>query len=341
MSLIRQNINIYNPDDSFFSDICFYFNNSKKRDIALRDRLKYLYQDTNLCDKNCKQVNFDLLTQQAQCDCKYNDIETDERINELIKDNEILDAFAGELLDFINTSNIFIVKCYKYIFNYIDDSIGAIISLILLFCNIFFTLLFYLYELNKVKLYIYSLTEGYIAYLDKTKNEPPKKKSHKMSVNENIGFQNNLIDKETINIKVDNSNVIIYNDKHKKIKSGTMKLNNNLKKGSINSFDIKSLQKIKHEKNQVITEQILKKDEEDYPKEIFNYQYHNKKDIKFIEEYLETSLDNLEYDDAIVKDKRTFCIYFCEQFEEKQNIAYTFFATDPILPRSIKIILFI
>ena len=334
MSLIKQNINIYNSDDSFFNDICFYFNNSKKRDIALSDRLKYLYQDTNLCDKGCKQVNFDLSTQRATCDCNYNDIETEEKkYNELIKNNEILDAFAGDFIEFINTSNIFIVKCYKYIFKFIDDSIGAIISLIYLCLNIIFTLLYYLYDLNQVKLYIYSLTEGYISYLNKQKNGPPKRKSHKMSVNENIAFKNNLIDKETTSIKVDNSNVIIYNDKHKKIKSGTMKLNNKLKKGSLNSIKIPSINKNKNGKNQSITEKISKKDEEDY-------QNHNRKDTKFIEEYLATSLDDLEYDDAIAKDDRGFCQYFCEQFIEKQDIAFTFFTSDPILPRSIKILLF-
>ena len=328
MSLIGQNINIYNSEDSFFNDICFYFNNSKKRDIALSDRIKYLHQDTNLCDSGCKQVNFDLATQQAQCDCKYNDIETEEKNNELIKDNEILDAVAGELLEFINTSNIFIVKCYKYIFKYIDDSIGAIISLILLCLNIGFTLLFFLYELNKVKLYVYSLTEGYINYLGMQKREPPRRKSHKIITNNaNNEFKNKMIDKETNSFKNDNSNVIIYDGKQKKIKSGSMKINNKLKGNFKDSLDIPSDNKINYEKK-------LKKVEE-------KYQNHNEKDAKFIEEYLSTSLDDLEYDDAIVKDKRSFCEYFCEQFIEKQNIAYTFFASDPITPRSIKIILFI
>ena len=79
MSLINQKINIYNSDDLFFNDICFYFNNSKKRDIALSDRIKYLYQNTNKCDNGCKQIDFNLKTQQAQCDCKYNDIETEQK----------------------------------------------------------------------------------------------------------------------------------------------------------------------------------------------------------------------------------------------------------------------
>ena len=49
---------------------------------------------------------------------------------------------GGSLFEIINTSNIFIVKCYKYIFRYIDDSFGAIISLILLVLNICLTIFF-------------------------------------------------------------------------------------------------------------------------------------------------------------------------------------------------------
>ena len=48
----------------------------------------------------------------------------------------------------------------------------------------------------------------------------------------------------------------------------------------------------------------------------------------------------MEYDDAIKKDHRTFCQYFSENLKEKQIIANTFIANDPIKPRSIKIILF-
>ncbi len=71
-----------------------------------------------------------------------------------------------------------------------------------------------------------------------------------------------------------------------------------------------------------------------------NYSEENKKIKKFVEEYFETSPDEMEYDDAIKKDHRTFCQYFTENLKEKQIIANTFIASDPIKPRGIKIILF-
>ena len=324
MSLINQNVNIYDSEDSFFVDICFYFDNTKKRDIALSDRLKYFYQKTNMCDNGCKQKSFNLSTQRAECDCQYNDIEAEEKKNELIKENEVLDIVAGDVLEMINTSNLFIVKCYKYIFAHINKSFGAIISLILLVLNIGFTVLFYLLELTKVKVYVYKLTEDYITYLTKSKSEPPKKKKKKFNKDEN---KDDIIN----SIKSDYTNVIIHEGKQQNFKNSDAQLSNNKLKGSS-----KSIIEIYDDKSKKTFA-----DEKYFHKEDKNYLDTCKKNEDFFEEYLSTSLDDLEFDDAIVKDKRAFCQYFCEDFTENQNIAYTFYATDPIRPRSIKIILFI
>ena len=62
---------------------------------------------------------------------------------------------------------------------------------------------------------------------------------------------------------------------------------------------------------------------------------------QFFEEYLATSLDEMAYDDVIIKDHRTFCEYLKESLQEKQMIAFIFIATDPIKLKRIKIMLFI
>ena len=223
---------------------------------------------------------------------------------------------GGSLFEIINTSNIFIVKCYKYIFRYIDDSFGAIISLILLVLNICLTIFFYVVELNKIKIYVFSLTENYIGYLFKSKNTPPKKKNQRKSQKETDKKK----DKDTISIKdyTSESNVIIYNKKSQTLKP--------IKKEKINSKELLDVYNKKSNEKKYVNEKKIKKNEEL---------------TEFFQEYLSTSLDELEFDDAIVKDKRTFCEYFFEQFKEKQNIAYTFFASDPIMTRSMKLILFI
>ena len=68
----------------------------------------------------------------------------------------------------------------------------------------------------------------------------------------------------------------------------------------------------------------------------------NERDYKlFFDEYFATSLDDIEYDEAINKDKRTFCQYFRECLKKKQMIAFTFIANNPLKIRIIKIMEFI
>jgi len=58
-----------------------------------------------------------------------------------------------------------------------------------------------------------------------------------------------------------------------------------------------------------------------------------------IEEYLKPDLDDLEFDDAIKFDKRTFCEFFSERLAEKQITMNTFYQKENLKPMSIKIIL--
>ena len=58
-----------------------------------------------------------------------------------------------------------------------------------------------------------------------------------------------------------------------------------------------------------------------------------------MEEYLKPDLDDLDYDDAIKEDKRSFCEFVSERLKEKQIIMNTFYYKENIRPITIKIIL--
>ena len=64
-------------------------------------------------------------------------------------------------------------------------------------------------------------------------------------------------------------------------------------------------------------------------------------DNKFFEEYMSTSPDDMEFDDAVAKDKRTYCEHMVENLIEDQIILSTFISEEKLKPRSIKIIIFI
>ena len=117
------------------------YDNPIKKDIPLNDRIKYIYPNVSLCDERCeyKKINLDDMT--STCDCKFNDISN----NNKIQDNELMNEAFGDIFDFINSSNILVFKCYKYIFKYFSRSIGAWISLSLIIIHLGMILFYFLF----------------------------------------------------------------------------------------------------------------------------------------------------------------------------------------------------
>ena len=128
MSLADQGINIFDLNDPFYKDICYDFDNPNKRDIALRDRVKEVYPNAILCEEGCRNQGINLGDTTATCDCTFRDITH----NKIVKENAILDNLVGEVFDFIDDSNILVVKCYKYIIKYFTRSYGGIITVIVI-----------------------------------------------------------------------------------------------------------------------------------------------------------------------------------------------------------------
>ena len=317
-ALTKQGINIFDINDPYYKDICYDFDNPKKRDMALKDRVKETYVNVTLCDEGCVNTGIDLVNNVAECDCKFNDMTN----NDLIHENAALEYLVGEVFDLINSSNILVLKCYKYIFKYFTRSIGGIIILSLLVLSIIFSVVFFSYELTKMKRYIYTLTERYINFLANYGNIlkffPPRRhnKKNKTAKDKVIKFS-----KEETNNK---------NDLHKKKKQKSLPKNN---------FDSNNLifpPKTKDQNLSPIKEKESQNDEENEN----HFIKDGKKIKKYFKEYLSTSPDEMEYDDAIKKDDRSFCGYFFDIIQEKQSLAYTFIASDPINTRMIKFILF-
>ena len=313
--LTQQNINVFNISDEFYTDICFEYESPVNKDIPLRDRLTTFYPNITLCDSGCKNAGINLDDMSVKCHCKFNDIAN----NDLIRENVILNSLIGEALELINESNIAVLKCYKYIIKYFTKCYGSYITLSLLFCHIILTIIFYTVELTLIKKYIFNLTENYLGYIRKSKykNVPPKKKKKIKESNKEIySFTKNS------RITINSQDIL----KQKAIKSSNNliinKKKNKILKNSISNMKIKNSKDFDNERQDK---------SQDRMQSLENY----------FNEYFETSVDDMDYDDAIVKDNRKFCVFFYETLKEKQIIASTFFASDPLKTRSIKIILFI
>ena len=313
--LTDQGINIFDRNDPFFTDICYDFDNPLKKDIPLNSRVQDLFPNATLCDDGCQYTGINLADMTATCDCKFNDITN----NAILKDNALLNGMMGEIFDLINSSNILVLKCFKYIFKHFSRSIGGWISLVLILAHIAMVLLYFLLELSKMKIYLFSLTNRYITYISKQNllepEEPPKRNisnnRQNQKANDVVIYETkNNLDIKNDNMKVSNMNSEVKNSEEKKLNA----------LGS--SIDL-----------QLISSQNKKTE--------FQKSTEAKNDDDFFRKYLATSPDEMYYDDAIVFEKRTFLEHFTDGLKEKQIIAHTFIAYHELKPRTMKVIVFI
>ena len=331
-SLTSQGINIFDINDPFYTDICYDFDNPLKKDIPLNDRIKDIFPDAKLCDDGCQYTGINLADMTATCDCKFNDITN----NNIIKDNAFLDSAVGEIFDLINSSNILVFKCIKNIFKHFTRSIGSWISLVLLGSHIGMTLTFSLVSIVAIKKYMYSLTYNYLTYLKNTShiknpNLPPKKNTKNIKKEKADG---------NISTGKNSDNIIKANKNKSKNKEYPIHINKSSKDDLIMPYKSERNLKTQNDLNINTDEKI--KINENKKLQYEKYEYNGQKmDNDFFEEYMSTSLDELEFDDAVAKDKRTYCEHTIENLKEDQIIANTFIAEDPVKPRSIKIIVFI
>ena len=182
-----------------------------------------------------------------------------------------------------------------------------------------------------MKRYIFSLTEKYTSFLTNYshifKLFPPKRKS----------IKNKTLKEEAL--KISKKNNI----------SGNIKdiFHKNKKQNTARTVNQSSLSKQQNSKDFILsskkrTSKLINIKEKTKKEELENDSHleEGKKIKKYFKEYLATIPDEMEFDDAIKRDTRGFCEYFCDSLKEKQTFAYTFIATDPINTRMIKFILF-
>ena len=320
----EQNIDIFNLSNSFYTDICYHFESPNKKDVPLKDRILSFYPNISLCDTGCTFKGVSLETLKAECECKINNF-FDNYL--LANDIPLIDDIIGGAINFIKESNILVLKCYQDLFHfkyyYKNKGVYIISSLILM--QLICTFRFFSRALLNVKKYIYNLTNNFIMQRKKKDNmilNPPTKK-RKTKIKKNNKKNTTIILKfknSNINIinnipesKDDNSKNTILNEKRNK-----RYLTNNNKINSVNLKD-KSNSKL-NESNK--------------------YNVTNSKENS-LTEYLATDLDELEFEDALEKDKRKLCEIFVDSMKDEHLIIRTFFTSDNIRPRSIKLLLFL
>ena len=354
--LARQNINVFNLSDTFFTDICLQWISPNGKDATLQDRILEYHPNITLCDEGCISKGVNLTTFLALCECKYKDLF--EKIEwDFLKDNIIINEFIENFKEIAEAINLEVLTCYKTIFDmkYFKKCIGGFIFFGLIFFQILFTLIYFCSGVNEPIVFINHLSNDYIAYYENiadsnninnnnSKNIKLNDKSSKINIKQKNNFsliKKNAPPKKTslknkYKLKSTLRDTSATPDSFNKKNNSIYLLKNSMTKKSstkLNKYKLNNAKKKKNYKRKTVVPnskilQSLKKQQ-------------TKPTSVNIEEYLEKPFEEMEFEDVLILDKRTFCEFLGERILDTQMIINYFFINDNILPKSLKAILFI
>ena len=328
--LTKQDINIFDLSDDFYTDICYQYESPNGKDIPVKERIHIYYPNMTLCESGCTTKGINLTSMESICLCYFSAILN----NEYVESNALIENSIQEVTDIFSNSNLDVLKCFKDVFKIelIKKGIGGFIIITIFIFEIIFSMIFLFYNMDQIRNYIYDISEQYIKLIGKQntnmklrndviiKNhivkiqEPPKKKKIKHKNNNNLRAEikynirnnNSLTSKEYLKKgKLISNNFGIFRNET---------INPSFKENHI--FILKNNRNHNHNKNNEKNENIINMDE-----------------------YLKTDLDDMDYEDALKNDKRSFCNLFADKIKIKLMIVDTFFNKDNIRPISIKVLL--
>ena len=300
-----QDIDVFNSSDVFYNDLCYYFESPNGKDVPLKERIKLFFPNITFCEEGCNNVGVNLTSMKAICECKLKD---------LLSETKDASRLVG--LDFtglIESISLDVLKCYKTLFQfkYFIKCYGGFLTIFLIIGQTICVIIAGKVSMFKIRRITFWIIDNYSNLLksESILNVPPKKKIkiYKSSIfNENLNSQN-----ETK-----------YKLSQKNVKSNLKLQKDNTK---LRLFDGKQLNKKMKLKEKINV----------------NKSNINNNRIINLEEYLMTSIDDLDYDEAINRENRDFCRIFLDKLIARQMIVDLFYNNNWILPKSIKFIFFI
>ena len=341
-SLSQSGYNLFNLNDSFYNDICTTFTTENGTDLTLAERKNLIYDNKaniSLCQDGCTFQSYNITTKKAKCDCSVQSVETITDLNKINFDKKEL---ANNFFSTLKNSNFLVLKCYKLVFSK-KGQINNIGSYLMSGVNSIFIILMFFYIISgnkKIYFYIQNILKFKLNYKNKPANKLFKtekannnnstknfkkykfrKKGLKVKKNKKIK-KKNYLKKGNHNTnfppkrKVKTSNISNYKqsyDDFASIAQEKTKSRNNL-------LELKNKGKIQLKKN-------------NYSKYKIQSTINEKNNISSMRMYLEKykikelndqELNNLEYEIAMVVDKRTYFQYYFALLKKKQLILFAF-----------------
>ena len=217
-------VNIFDPNDTFFNDICFSYSNNQSNDVILSDRRNDYFQNISPCEDNCYYFTINSSSREVECFCKGNNLIQQNKNLENIENNEMnnkKEDLKNVFFKSLKHNNLKVIICYKYFFDLFKMK-NLLIYWILLSCLLINIIAFFIFlnkgltplkkmlsldnYSNKIKIYNRNKTI-HINKIRKSNNNPPIKNNN----NDNINSEND--DNNNITIKYNSSKELINESK--------------------------------------------------------------------------------------------------------------------------------
>ena len=361
--LVNEGIDVFNLSSPFYNDVCFEYNS--KKDIALKDRILEYFPNITLCEEGCELIGINMTTITTICECFYSETKKEDALK-----NKVLEqAPVGGIGEIISSSNIYVMKCIGLILKIdtLKKAYGAYIILGFILIEIICTIVYCVKDINLIYKYLYEISNKYVNYLEtnlgNNKNVLINKQDKlfldindinsklpkiyvKNKTNDNKIVEAKLLIRQIALSKKDiiQRDKILNNNEIKNMDEINI-INKNIKYNNNKIFGLNKEEKIFYNYNMYNKDDFSNSSNRDFKikakKDLFKDANDDNDIADSIENYLETQYEDMEFDDAIRKDHRTFCECYKEKIMDNQIIINIFCSYEPIRPRSIKIIFLI
>ena len=337
--MINQGYDIFNPNDSFYNDICTKYTSANNTDLTLNDRKDLFYNGSQIfCQENCVYKNVNIKTSQAKCECSITESKEIDYETKQFHGFEIITSFY----DVIKYSNFLILKCYKLVFSIygFKNNIGSIIILIYIFFHVIFAIIFLFTGMNKIRDHISKMVFCSINKVNIVSISISQQKCR------NINDIHKAIFPQAPNKKkkIKNKRKIQGSPKRK---FKNMKPNDNKSKSNdLNGESVRNytscwgLNPKKRNSILSIASRIKDAKVKNRLNKNFNRKTKKKKRNNSMK-YSEFELDDLEYLEAIKYDKRTFFEFFLCLVKREHIIVVTFIFCSDLNLLTVKLSLFV
>ena len=344
INISESDIDKYNSSSGYYNDICYTSTTESGTDITLTDRRnEYIDNNMAVCEADCEFTAYDTNRGKAICSCpialEVSHIDGNKIDKEKLKSN---------FINIKNIANINLLKCYQLLFsNKIFKNIGCIIISVIIILGLIGVFLFYFLGYNLLKQKINSIISSTL--LEKNNNKEINKGSNDKEYNINK--------KEDIDIyrknkeKNDNSELNIKNKEiksDKKKKKKKRRKNSSKNKNNVNQappkksseLNIKETNKINIKENINNNKQLDSLEHFNIEKEKDKKEIIEEKIKQIINNYNDTEMNLLPYEEAIELDKRNYLEYYLSLIKTRHLLIFSFCYNRDYNSRIIKIILF-